>query len=192
MSRRETQLLIALLVAGGLFGLRQALPWLMPQDQLAVYEQDVRRGAGINIPTVSVLRLEDLDGRPATYRPGRNPFRFGEPPQPPPPPPPTAAELEAAARRAAEEALLRQRLEAERAAQAAIPRPPEFTLRYLGNFGPSGRRIAVFSDGHSIYNAFEGDVLEGRFEVARIGYESVEIRYVGFPGVPALRVGISG
>ena len=85
-----------------------------------------------------------------------------------------------------------ERLEAERAAQAAIPRPPEFTLRYLGNFGPGGRRIAVFSDGGTIYNAFEGDVLEGRFEVARIGYESVEIRYVGFPDVPALRVGISG
>ncbi len=192
MTQRESRLLIGLLVAGGLFGLRQALPRLMPHDELAAYEQEVRRGAGISIPDVIGLRLEDLDGKPGTYRPGRNPFRFGEPPAPPPPPPPTAAELEAAARRAAEEALLRQRLEAERAAQAAIPRPPEFTLRYLGNFGPGGRRIAVFSDGGTIYNAFEGDVLEGRFEVARIGYESVEIRYVGFPDVPALRVGISG
>jgi hypothetical protein len=189
---RERRLIGGLLIVGGVFAVRQAIPWLLPHDELAAYDQDVRRGAGINVPEVQTLRLEALDGTAATYRPGRNPFRFGEAPPPPEPAPPTAAEIEAARRRAEEEALLRQRLEAERQAEALRPKPPVFSLKYLGNFGPTTRRIAVFSDGNNIYNAFEGDVLEGRFEVARIGYESVEIRYVGFPSVPALRVAIAG
>ena len=32
--------------------------------------------------------------------------------------------------------------------------------------------------------AREGDVLEGKFVVAQIGYESVDIRFVGFPDWP--------
>lgn len=70
------------------------------------------------------------------------------------------------------------------------PPQPTVSLKYLGNFGPAGKKIAVLSDGQQIYNAQEGDVIGGRFIVARIGYESVDIRFVDFPGVPAQRVGV--
>ena len=72
----------------------------------------------------------------------------------------------------------------------AAPAPPELSLEYLGNFGPSQRKIAVFSNGKEIYNAQEGDVIDGKFIVARIGYESVDVRFVEFPEVPAQRVGV--
>ena len=76
------------------------------------------------------------------------------------------------------------------AIEAAKPKPPEFTMEYLGNFGPPSRRVAVFSDGKKIHNALEGEVIDNKFIVARIGYESVDIRFVGFPDTPAQRLGI--
>lgn len=93
-------------------------------------------------------------------------------------------------RRAAEEEARRAAEEADRL--AAIPKPPEFTLEYMGNFGPANRRIAVFTDGKKIYNLQEGGILEGKFIVARIGFESVDIKFVNFPDEPAKRLAIQG
>lgn len=90
--------------------------------------------------------------------------------------------------RQAQEALRRQQELA--AAEAAKPKPPPFTLSYLGNFGPESRRIAVFSDGKTIYNALEGETIAGKFIVADIGYESVDIRFVGFPDWPPQRLAV--
>jgi hypothetical protein len=141
---------------------------------------------------VEVLRLADLDRVPRPATAGRDPWRFVDPPPPPAPPPPkphvpTAEEL-----RAAEEARRRAEEEARRrAVEAAKPRPADFTLQFLGRFGPADRQIAVFSNGKSIFNKQEGDVIDNKFIVAHIGYESVDIRFVGFPDVPAKRVGVT-
>ncbi len=139
---------------------------------------------------IAELRLEDLVIAPRDLEVGRDPFRFGPAPPPPPPPPPSAEELERR-RREAEEA--RRRAEAA-AREALIPRPPEVTLVYLGSFGPADRKVAVFSagDGEKLYNALAGDVLEGKFIVDRIGLESVDLKFVGFPDEPAKRLAIGG
>ncbi len=141
---------------------------------------------------VAELRVGDLDRLPPSLAVGRDPWRFVEPPPPPPPkpppppPPPSAEELqrmEEARRRAEEAARLA-------AIEAAKPKPAEFTLEYLGLFGPPDKRIAVFSDGKAEIIKREGEVIDNKFIVARIGYESVDIRFVGFPDWPAKRVGI--
>jgi hypothetical protein len=145
------------------------------------------------VDEVEELRFAALTIRPREYTPGRDPWRYKDPPPPkpaPPPPPPSAAELEAR-RRAQEEAdRLRAEMARRQQEEAAIPKPPPFTLSYLGNFGPPNRRLAVFSDGKTIYNAQEGEVLEGKFIVAHIGYESVDIQFVGFPDWPAQRLAV--
>jgi hypothetical protein len=140
---------------------------------------------------VSLLRTADLDRVPRLLGVGRDPWRFVDPPPPPPPPPPkphipTPEEIaaEEARRRAAEEAARLAAIE------AAKPRPPDFTLDYLGNFGPPERKIAVFSDGKDVFPVREGGVINNQFIVAHIGLESVEIRFVGFPDTPAKRVGV--
>jgi hypothetical protein len=46
----------------------------------------------------------------------------------------------------------------------------------------------VFSDGETIINALQGDVLDGKFIIASIGYESVDVKFVGFPDEPARRL----
>jgi len=135
---------------------------------------------------VVVIRSDRLEAEPAAFEIGRDLFRYGPPPAPPPP---TAAEL-ARERLVAEE---RRRAAEEEARQAAIPRPPQVTVRYLGSFGPPSRRIAVFagSDGESVINAVVGEVVEGKFVVVEIGFESVDVGFVGFPDAPARRLGLS-
>ena len=125
---------------------------------------------------VAELRLSDLDRRTRKLVLGRDPFRFRPRPRPPqrprptpapPPPPPPPAE-------------------------PSGPTPPPFSLDYIGSFGPQDRMIAVFSDGEVIHNAMAGEVLDGKFIVDRIGFESVDIKYVDFPEVPALRRAAGG
>jgi len=150
-----------------------------------------RRGAKKG-DRVAVLRMADLDRVPPGSTVGRDPWRFVDPPPPPPPKPhvPTAAELKAMEEeRQRQEAAARAAAEAA-AIEAAKPKPPEFTMQYLGDFGPPNRKIAVFTDGKKIYNSLEGDVIDNKFIVAHIGYESVDIRYVNFPEVPAKRLGV--
>ncbi len=142
--------------------------------------------------SVEPLRLAALSHVPPGFTTGRDPWRFVEPPPPPPPKPrvPSAAELRAL--REAEEARQRQLAELARlkAIDDATPKPPPFTWSYLGNFGPSSQRIAVFTDGKRVWNARQGETLENKFIVAQIGYESVDIRFVGFPDVPAARLAV--
>jgi hypothetical protein len=142
---------------------------------------------------VEVLRMADLERIPSESKAGRDPWRFVDPPPPPPPPPhvPTKEELEAQ-RRAEEEARRRAEEAARLAAiEAAKPHPPEFNLQYLGRFGPPDRQIAVFTNGKQIFNKQEGEVIDNKFVVAHIGYESVDISFVGFPTVPPKRVGVT-
>jgi len=144
------------------------------------------------------LRVADLQPRPRDYRVGRDPWRFAEPPPAPPPPPPppprqpTKAELEA--QRLAQEEMLRQQAEAARLAaiEAARPKPPPFTLKCIGKFGPAARPIAVFTDadGKTIVNVQQGEEIQGKWLLAQVGLESVEIRFVEFPDEPALRLPI--
>lgn len=140
---------------------------------------------------VEILRVAELDRTPGPLVAGRDPWRFIDPPPAPVKPPPlprqpTAEELAELERRRLAE-LERARLAA---IEAAKPRPPEFTMEYLGYFGPADKKIAVFTNGKNQINVLEGDKIQNQFIVERIGYESVDIRFVGFPDVPAKRVGV--
>ncbi len=139
------------------------------------------------------LRLDLLEREPRTYRPGRNPWTFPPPPPPPePPPPPPPSPAEVARQQEEAERIARAQAAAAEAArlEALKPKPPPFTMKYVGSFGPANRRLAVFSDGKEIVNARQGEVLQRKFIVARIGYESVDIQFVGFPAEPPLRLAV--
>jgi hypothetical protein len=142
------------------------------------------------------LKVGALQPQTHQYEVGRDPWRFAEPPPPPPPPPvkppppPTPEELEA--QRRAAELLRQQQEEAARIAaiEAARPKPPQFTLKCIGKFGPPARPIAVFTDGKEIVNVQQGEVIQGKFILSQVGLESVEIRFVEFPNEPAQRLPI--
>ncbi|HEX4952246.1 MAG TPA: hypothetical protein VF017_02470 [Thermoanaerobaculia bacterium] len=153
-----------------------------------------RRGQQELVTTVADLDVARLEAGRGAYATGRDLFSFYVPPPPPPPKPrgPTPEEI-AAARRAAEEAARRQ-AEALAAAGPPKPVPPAINVTYIGSFGPANRRVAVFSNGETLYNALVGDVIEGKFRLVSIGFESVELAYVDFPDLPArqLPVGQEG
>lgn len=139
------------------------------------------------------LRIAELGGTARDYKPGRDPWRFVTPPPrpaPTPPPPRPLTEAEIRAREEAARRLAEQQAAAEAARRAEIerPKPPPFTLQYLGKFGPAERPIAVFTDGKTILNVQEGEVIQGKFIVGQIGFESVEIQFVEFPNWPSQRL----
>lgn len=206
MNEGRTKLLLGILGIVVLFGVWQ---WVGPAlgiggggdsggDEYADLTTSVGRipGSGRTAERPAVeevvdLHIADLESTGRDYKPGRDPWRFVLPPPPPPPPtppPPSAAEIkrqqelemELARQRAAQEAAIR--------AEQMKPKPPPFTLKYLGKFGPDERPIGVFTDGKNILNVQEGEVIEGKFIVAQIGFESVEIQFVDFPNWPPQRL----
>jgi len=186
-AQRQKQLLAALLVVlagtvgyrvlggvgGGGPGARAARPAAIERDLAAIEMQR--------------LDLEALQREGAAYTPGRDPFRYGEAPAPPPPPPPPP---KAPPRRAD----ARPKAPPARPARATpeAPKPPAVDFVYLGSFGPQERRIAVFAKNDEIYNAFVGEVLLDRFIVDKIGFESADIKFVGFPDAPETRLQAGG
>lgn len=59
--------------------------------------------------------------------------------------------------------------------------PPSVPYRALGIFGPREKPIVTFEDGGRLINAREGDILDGRFILRRVGRESVDFAFVGLP-----------
>jgi len=122
-------------------------------------------------PSVDLAALEAE--RPAPGNASRNPFRFGgrdledtpasgfvpEPPVFAPPPNPAAAE-------------------------------PTLSLKLIGIVQPLGDspRVAVLSDERGVYHGAEGATIEGRYRIARIDAQSVEIRTLDGDGVYLLRL----
>jgi len=136
------------------------------------------------LPTLG--SIEVVDGSGSGVKVDRNPFLYGPPPTATPDPRPRATPAPISTRKPAP----------PRPSPTPTPvgwrRPPKFTMEYLGNFGPSGRRVAVFrkkmEDGAEIKIALEGGVVEKDFIVRTIDLESVVIGFVGYPEKEMKRV----
>ena len=98
-----------------------------------------------------------FDSRPPTPIPPPTPTPGLPPPPPPgsqvfvgplPPPPPTPT-----------------------------PAPPEITFKFIGTFGPKDRPVAVLVLGDQVVNARVGDVVFDRFQIRRVGYESIDVGF---------------
>jgi len=127
---------------------------------------------------VSDLRLELLKGERGDLEPAnRNPFQF-KPKPPPPAPRPVAA--------------------AGRGAPVIIgpppgpvgPPPPQpIALKYIGVLDTSQGKVAVFRDtGGDIVNGKEGDIIDGRYRLLKIGVESADLAYVDGRGRQTIRL----
>lgn len=70
---------------------------------------------------------------------------------------------------------------------ALPPPPPPIPLRFVGLAETAMGKVASLSDGKFVYNAREGDVIEGRWRVVKIGTESLVIERVDGTGRQTLR-----
>jgi hypothetical protein len=136
--------------------------------------QTGRPGAQAGAPEVADVRLEALKGEQAAPSdPQRNLFAFRQRAAPPVRP-----------------------VEREPAVQAPAvptgpPPPPPIQLKFIGVFegGAAGGKVAILSDGRgSTFHAREGDTVDGRYKLIRIGTESVEMSYVDGRGRQTLRL----
>ncbi len=60
------------------------------------------------------------------------------------------------------------------------PKPPEISFKFVGSFGPKDHPIAVIQQGDEVFNARAGDTLFGKFVLRKVGYESIDVGFVGF------------
>ncbi|RLE22818.1 MAG: hypothetical protein DRJ61_00930 [Acidobacteria bacterium] len=170
-----------LVVAGGWLGIR-----MMGDSGLVGGESRAENleWQGHSLPTLGSIEVGDEVASEA--RVDRNPFLYGPPPTPTPDPRP----------RPTPAAVPTRRPPPPRPSPTPTPvgwtRPPNFTMEYLGNFGPPGRRVAVFrkqvGEDTKIKVAIEGGVVGKKFIVRQIDLESVIIGFVGFPEKEKTRV----
>lgn len=106
----------------------------------------------------------------------RNLFRFKPKPVPPPAPPRLATP------------------QAPEAPPAAVlpPQTPPIALKFIGlvQTADKTQRLAVLSDGRGsipIYGK-EGDIIDGRYRIVRIGAESIELAYLDGRGRQTIRL----
>jgi len=158
-------------------------------------------------PGVPLLHTEWLDAQSGSYKSARNLFAYVEPPPPPPkaqpaaplPPPdkdndgvpdfrdncPTSYNPDQKDENSNGKGdVCDPDYPAWLAAhppQPPVPVPPQFTMKYIGTFGPANNPIATFNGNGEIVNVRVGETIDGKFILRSIGIESVEIGYVGFP-----------
>jgi hypothetical protein len=132
-----------------------------------------RRGAAasrVTAPDVRLRALNEERPQPETAA-GRDLFRFKTKAAPPSPPAPSSVPPTA----------------------PPVARPPAgpapIALRFIGLVEPAlSRRIAILSDSRGIYQGREGDIIEGRYRILRIGVESIEMAYVDGSGRQTIRL----
>jgi hypothetical protein len=66
---------------------------------------------------------------------------------------------------------------------------PPIPYKFIGLAEGQGKRIAVLSDGRGgpVYGR-EGDIIEGRYRILRIGVESIEMEHIDGRGRQTIRL----
>ena len=168
----------------------------------------------VSTPGVPMLHTEWLDAQSGSYKSARNLFGYVEPPPPPPPvvkpppPPPPDKDKDGVPdfrdncpndpnpdQKDSDGNGKGDVCDAEWIENMRLhppppppPVPPQFTMKYIGTFGPANNPIATFNGNGEIVNVRVGETIDGKFVLRSIGIESVEIGYVGFPAEAKTRI----
>lgn len=132
---------------------------------------------GAAVPATPDVHLEALASeRPKPEPSERNLFRFRTKSPPPPPSAPRVAQPVAPA---------------APAVASGPPPPPPITLKFIGIVEATehAQKIAILSDGRNVpFYGREGDIIEGRYRILKIGVESIDIAYVDGRGRQTIRL----
>jgi len=180
--RRRQQVLLGALVVVLVVVIYRLWPAPSAAPAAASNSQGARGGAaagartpGLAAPDVHLEALETKRTQPGPVR--RDLFRFkpkAAPPSSPAPqiggpaapvttPPPTAT--------------------------PAAPQVPPITLKFIGVMESQAQKIAVLSDGRGApFYGKEGEVVEGRYRILKIGVESIDIAYADGRGRQTIRL----
>src|SRR5262245_11721169 len=133
-------------------------------------------GTGNAMKLPDAVRLDELEGVAEPTVVGRNPFGFGTRPAPPPPPAPVSMPA------------------APVVTAPPVPQgPPPIALKLTAMLvvPGTGRRMVTLKDPGSgaLFQAFEGDVVDGRYRVVKVGQQSVVLSYLDGSGQRTVTLG---
>lgn len=178
--RREVLIPLLLVVVGG--GAYVAQPWAndpAPARQTAPRAADQAK-PGDPVADIRLDLLTPAEGTVSTVT--RNPFRFQERIAPPPEPGSGGGGGRRIARQPEFEAP---------PIPTGPPPPPPITLRFIGliEAPPQSGRVALLSDGRGgLMHGREGDTVDGRYRMLRVGPDSIEMAYVDGRGRQTIRL----
>ncbi len=129
--------------------------------------------------TVADVKLELLKNAQTKLGPStRNPFQFKPKPAPLAPPRPTGATGRGG-----------PVIAGPPPPPPGPPPPPPIALKFIGVLATAQGRLAVFRDnGGDIVNGKEGDIIDGRYRLLKIGVESADLAYVDGRGRQTIRL----
>jgi hypothetical protein len=134
-----------------------------------------RRGdaPGTLDPAELKVRLEALQGkRPDQGEVGRNPFRFKPPPAPPAPPKPLTPPAQVP----------------QGPVTPPAPVIPPIPLKFMGTVERGNLKLAAMTDCKGFtYAGREGEIIDARYRLVRIGTESVVMEYPNGTGRTTIR-----
>jgi hypothetical protein len=135
---------------------------------------DTKPPADVNLEALGRERTDPIDAN-------RNPFRFR--PKPAPSPPPSMTPLKPPTPFGAQPGGPIANV------PTGPPPPPPITLKFIGIVEKKdGTRYAVLSDGKRPISGREGEEIEGRYKILKIGNESLEIAYLDGRGRTQLKL----
>ena len=170
MGRRRREIVLAALasviIAVAVYRVRSVSP-------AADAAEHSRAGDAAKKQTKALIEL-DLQAlnapRPEPVDSSRDPFRFK--PKPPPPAPPAPP----------------RQVTTQPMQPVGPPPPAPIPLKFIGILeGKQPGRVAVLSDARGVYYGHEGEIVEGRYRILRIGVESIDLAYVDGRGRQTIR-----
>jgi hypothetical protein len=134
-----------------------------------------RRAPGSAVSAVPAVRLDALQAarrQPAPPASERNLFQF-QPKLPPPPPPVPVVTTPPGP-----------------VLPPPPPPPPPISLKFIGIVQAPDQKLAVLADSSTkdVFYGHEGDIIDGRYRILRIGVESIEMAYVDGRGRQTIRL----
>ncbi len=174
-----------LLMGGGVVAAIVLATWMMwpasPAPSAAVPTAPARGAPQASRPAgaapVVPVKLDALTaGRQQPSDTERNPFRYQPKAAPPPPragamPTPTPAEAP------------------RPPVPTGPPALPPIPLKFIGILErASGEKWAVMSDGKTTMHGRDGDIVDGRYRIVKIGTESIELTYADGRGRQVVRL----
>ena len=177
ITRQHLLLAGSLVIAAGVVRVaqREEGPAVAPAAASNPVSKTAERPAGA-VP-VDDVKLELLTGvRAELAEPERNPFRFRPKPPPPAPPRPAAPP---------------RPVDGAPPVPAGPPPIPPIPLRFIGlvDAPTQAGRVAILSDGRgNVFYGKEGDIIEGRYRLVRVGPDAAELSYTDGRGRQTVRL----
>ena len=171
MGRRRREIALAALasviIAVAVYRVRS----VSPAADAAEHARAADVAAKQHAKALTELDLQKLNApRPEPVDSSRDPFRFK--PKPPPPAPPAPP----------------RPVTTQPTQPVGPPPPPPIPLKFIGTLeGKQPGHVAVLSDARGVYYGHEGEIVEGRYRILRIGVESIDLAYVDGRGRQTIR-----